>query len=98
MYVSTAVLSALMLSQLGNCAPTVTVFAAGEGGYSCIKIPNLILTRTNTLLAFGEARHQNCSDYAETDLVIKRSKDFGATWSNMTVRRLAITHTLASSH
>ncbi len=58
----------------------VDVFVAGEGGYFCIKIPSLVVTHNGTLLATGEARHVNCSDYTWTDLVFKRSFDNGSTW------------------
>ena len=58
----------------------VDVFVAGEGGYFCIKIPSLTLTSHGTLLALGEARRNNCSDYTTTDLVFKRSIDNGVTW------------------
>jgi len=37
------------------------------------------------LLAWGEARHGSCSDYAPTDLVMKRSKDNGLTWSPLEI-------------
>ena len=63
----------------------VNVFSAGEGGYFCIKIPTLVLTANNTLLATGEGRMETCSDYAWTDLVIKRSYDFGQTWTPLEV-------------
>lgn len=64
---------------------SVVVFRRGEGGYSCIKIPSILTTSRGTLLAFGEARVHSCSDYAQTDLVYKRSTDAGRTWSRMRV-------------
>ncbi|EGD76189.1 exo-alpha-sialidase [Salpingoeca rosetta] len=63
----------------------VDVFKAGEEGYYCIKIPDLVVTGNGSLLAFGEARVSNCSDYAETHLVMKRSTDLGRTWSRLQV-------------
>ena len=63
----------------------VVVFSQGENGYCCIKIPDLILTYNGTLIAFGEARMYDCSDWTWTDLVYKRSIDGGKTWSNLTV-------------
>ena len=58
----------------------VDVFVAGEGGYFCIKIQSLTVTERGTLLAMGEGRLKNCSDYTTTDLVFKRSVDRGRTW------------------
>eukprot|EP01084_Bolivina_argentea_P106605 190719_1 len=63
----------------------VNVFNKGENGYFCIKIPDIILTTNNTLIAFGEARMESCSDYAWTDLVYKRSTDGGKTWSPLKI-------------
>jgi hypothetical protein len=34
----------------------------GEGGYDCIRIPDILLTMNNTLIAFGEARNNSCAD------------------------------------
>jgi len=66
---------------------TSVVYVSGEGGYACLKIPVLLATRAGTLLAFAEARKDDCSDFAWTDLVVKRSEDGGLTWSQMQVIR-----------
>eukprot|EP01084_Bolivina_argentea_P106604 190718_1 len=63
----------------------INVFNAGENGYFCIKIPDLLLTFNNTLIAFGEGRRNSCSDYAWTDLIYKRSDDYGKTWSPLKI-------------
>jgi sialidase-1 len=65
--------------------PEVNVFHFGEGGYWCIKIPYLFTTFNGSLLAFGEARRWDCSDFTSTDLVMKRSTDNGQTWSPLEV-------------
>ena len=62
-------------------------YASGEGGYNCIKIPVLLQTAAGTLLAIAEARRHSCSDFAWTDLVVKRSSDGGALWSDMAIIR-----------
>jgi len=59
------------------------IFKSGDGGYSCFRIPALIKTKTGILLAFAEARKDNCSDEGNIDLVVKRSLDNGRTWSAM---------------
>eukprot|EP01063_Lacrimia_lanifica_P031772 TRINITY_DN5306_c0_g1_i1.p1 TRINITY_DN5306_c0_g1~~TRINITY_DN5306_c0_g1_i1.p1 ORF type:complete len:369 (+),score=104.68 TRINITY_DN5306_c0_g1_i1:66-1172(+) len=72
---------------VGAGAPRVLsdVFAAGEHGYFCYKIPDVVRTADGTLLAFAEARRPNCSDYTWTDLVVKRSTDAGASWGALQV-------------
>lgn len=65
----------------------VDVFDANEHGYFCLKIPSLIHLTSGVLLAFAEARVGACSDYAWTDLVMKRSLDNGQTWSQIEVVR-----------
>ena len=92
MAVGVKIISALCLaalahsarSQLCDTSSLIDVFVANESSYFCIKIPNLILE--STLLAFGEARHDSCSDYTATDLVVKRSLDHGLHWSALQVR------------
>lgn len=63
----------------------VDVFSKGEGGYSCIKIPYILATPRGALIAWGEARLANCSDYTGTDLVTKRSEDGGLTWTPLAI-------------
>jgi sialidase-1 len=67
----------------------VDVFSAGlEIGditYFCIKIPSILLTSSETLIAFGEGRVGSCADVAETHLISRRSYDGGATWDNATI-------------
>ena len=43
----------------------------------------LLQTDQDTLLAFAEARRENCSDFARTDLLVRRSVDHGKTWSKI---------------
>ena len=63
----------------------VDVFTGGQEGYACYRIPSILLTANNTLLAFAEGRKYSCGDHGYVDLVYKRSDDFGATWSGVTV-------------
>ena len=60
-----------------------TPFVSKQNGYACLKIPVLLQTDQNTLLAFAEARRENCSDFARTDLLVRRSVDNGKTWSKI---------------
>jgi len=73
---------------LASCEPppsATEVFSIGESGYSCIKIPYLLVTRSGIVIALAEARINSCWDWAGTDLVFKRSRDNGRSWSSMGV-------------
>jgi len=61
---------------------TSVPYTSDSEGYACFKIPSLLRTDRGSLLAFAEARTPNCSDFARTDLVVKRSTDGGLSWSN----------------
>ena len=57
-----------------------------ESVYDAVRIPGIIITGKNTLIAYAEARnYQNIlgihGDWAAIDLVMKRSTDKGETWS-----------------
>ena len=68
---------------------SIEVFKAGELGYNCFRTPSLLFTSKGTLLAFAEGRglHSDvCADlYRDVDIVLKRSSDYGHTWSNLSV-------------
>ncbi len=59
------------------------IYKSGENGYQCFRIPAIVTTTSGTLLAFAEARRNNCGDAGDIDLVLKRSFDGGKTWSAM---------------
>lgn len=61
------------------------IFESGEDGYKCYRIPAIVATNKGTLLAFAEARRNNCGDAGDIDLVVKRSLDGGTTWSKMSL-------------
>jgi len=82
------VFSSLLATTAGALEPQsaggviVDVFTSGQGGYKCYKIPTLFTSSTGVLLAIAEARGGDCMDWQDTDLVLKRSTDGGATWDN----------------
>lgn len=59
----------------------VTVWERGEAGIDTYRIPALVVAKNGDLLAFAEARHGGRSDTGDIDIVMKRSRDGGRTWS-----------------
>ena len=57
------------------------LFLSGEGGYQSYRIPALAVTTNGTVLAFCEGRKRSASDTGDIDLLLKRSRDHGRTWS-----------------
>lgn len=55
------------------------VFSPG-GEFASMRIPALVMTKKGTLLAFCEGRINTASDWADMDLLMRRSKDGGRTW------------------
>lgn len=51
--------------------------------YHSFRIPSLIRTNTNRLIAFVEGRAAGNADFGNINLVYKVSDDNGATWSNL---------------
>ena len=63
----------------------VAVFISGEEGYKSFRIPAIVQTPKGDLLAFCEGRVNHAGDFGHIELVMKRSKDNGATWSKLQV-------------
>ena len=61
------------------------VFISGEDGYHTYRIPSIIVTQKGTILAFCEGRKNDYKDQGNVDLLIKRSKDNGNTWSEQKI-------------
>ncbi len=70
-------------------APTtsdkVDVWTSGEGGYHTYRIPAVLRAPDGALLAFCEGRKSGRGDTGDIDLLMKRSADGGATWSEQRV-------------
>lgn len=66
----------------GNAVP---VYTSGTEGYTTFRIPAIIKSPNGELLAFAEGRVNNSGDFGNIDIVLKRSKDHGKTWSNLMV-------------
>jgi sialidase-1 len=57
------------------------VFALPDETYNNFRIPGLVLTQKETLLACCECRRGGGDDWAEIDLVVRRSTDEGESWT-----------------
>jgi len=57
------------------------LYCPGDEGYGCYKIPTILRTRNNTLLAMIEARKNSCDDQGYVDLRLRRSFDGGKKWA-----------------
>lgn len=66
-------------------APVHTSMKLFDGGnesiYHSFRIPSIIKTKNNTLIAFAEGRRWSPSDYGDINVVFKRSFDNGVTWT-----------------
>jgi len=71
-----------LLLLLAPPAPSsVEVFTSGQDGYHTYRIPAVVRTGRGTLLAFCEGRRHGRGDAGDIDLLVKRSRDGGRTWS-----------------
>jgi len=61
------------------------VFVSGQQGYHTYRIPAVLVSNEDTLLAFCEGRKNSGSDHGDIDLMLKRSKDNGKTWSDQQI-------------
>ena len=58
------------------------IFTKNDGFYNIYRIPALVMSNANTLLAFCEGR-SGISDTGDIDLVLRRSTDGGKEWSGL---------------
>jgi sialidase-1 len=60
----------------------INLWTSGEGGYADYRIPGLLVTKKGTVLAYAAARRTLGSDWADADVVLRRSTDGGRTFSS----------------
>lgn len=63
------------------------LFDRSTDEYACFRIPAIVKTNEDTLLAFAEGRKNHCGDAGDIDTVLRRSEDGGATWGPVEVVR-----------
>jgi sialidase-1 len=83
LFQSTLLLAMAIPSILAQPA-TQDLFTAGEQGYMTYRIPGL-LAHGKTVLAYAEARRDGFGDWADIDVVMRRSTDGGKTWGPLRV-------------
>lgn len=59
------------------------VFKSGTEGHKSYRIPAIVALPNGDLLAFAEGRVNNSADFGDVNLVMKRSKDQGKSWSEL---------------
>jgi len=64
---------------------SIAVFDPEVHPYSSLRIPALVVSKQGTLLAFAAGRIDSGSDWADMDLVMRRSDDGGRTWGPLQV-------------
>lgn len=61
------------------------VFKSGTEGHKSYRIPAIVALSNGDLLAFAEGRVNNSADFGDINIVMKRSKDKGKTWGELTM-------------
>ena len=58
------------------------LFTSGAGGYHTYRIPALVVSTAETVLAFCEGRRDTADDFGKIDILLRRSNDAGRTWGD----------------
>ncbi|MDB6064782.1 MAG: nedA [Pedosphaera sp.] len=56
------------------------LFKAGEYGIALYRIPGIVVTTNGTVLAYCEARRNSGSDWADSEIYLRRSTNGGVSW------------------
>ena len=75
--------SVTLAAQTAVPASQQRLFHSGQEGYPRYRIPTLVVTNTGNLLAICEGRKAGGGLTGNVDLVCKRSRDNGRTWSKL---------------
>lgn len=61
----------------------IPVFTSGQEGHKSYRIPAIISIGKGELLAFAEGRVHGSGDFGDINIVMKKSTDYGKTWSEI---------------
>ena len=75
----------LMGSIISIKAQSAVLFRSGDEGYQCFRIPALVALDSKVVVAFAEGRKDNCADFGDVDIVMRRSTDGGHHWGPIEV-------------
>lgn len=78
-----AVLFLIPLCLISFAQEKIPVFTSGTDGYKIYRIPSVIHLPNGDLLAFCEGRVNGASDFGDINIVMKRSRDKGKSWTSM---------------
>lgn len=73
----------VILGSYQGISQTYPVFTSGKEGHKSYRIPAIIALPTGELLAFAEGRVNNSGDFGDINIVLKKSKDGGKSWSEL---------------
>ncbi|MFC3878663.1 exo-alpha-sialidase [Algoriphagus namhaensis] len=73
----------LFFLSLESKAQETLVFEGGKEGHAIYRIPAIISLPNGELLAFAEGRVNGTDDFGDINLVLKRSRDQGESWSDL---------------
>ena len=76
-----AVVLAYSVSGAAPSFQTARIFEGDSGGYKLYRIPGIVVTKKGTILAYTEARRTGSGDWDSIDILMRRSTDGGATFS-----------------
>lgn len=69
----------------GPAVEKTVLFVAGRDGYFTYRIPAICVTPQGAILAAAAGRYDSASDWANADLMIRRSPDGGEAWEDQQV-------------
>lgn len=58
----------------------IDLFTAGDAGYHIYRVPGISVTPGGVVLAYAEARKESPSDWADIDILMRRSLDSARSW------------------
>ena len=70
------------------------LFEAGKAGYMTYRIPGIVTLGDGTIIAYAEARKDGTGDWADIDILMRRSSDGGTTWTQPILIADAATETV----